>query len=324
MKDGFLRVAAATPEIKVADPVYNGNEILKLMEEGKKKGAKIMVFPELCLTGYTCGDLFLQDTLLENARNELRRLEEVSKGMDMLVFVGLPFEKGGKLYNVAAAVQNGQVLAFITKMNIPNYAEFYELRHFNPGPAVPETVLWGNREVPFGSNILLECGEIPELIVAGEICEDVWVMDPPSISHAKAGATVIINCSASDETTGKHLYRNSLISGQSARLVCGYVYANAGEGESTQDLVFGGHNMIAENGTVLASSRRFENSVIYGDLDLQRIRNERRKMNTFRTEAPGSRYVRVPVHIRKEDLELSRYIDPAPFVPSDGKARDAR
>ncbi len=324
MIDGFLRVAAATPQIKVADPVNNGNEILKLMEEGEKKGAKIMVFPELCLTGYTCGDLFLQDTLLESARNELKRLEEASAGMDMLAFVGLPFEKGGKLYNTAAAIQNGQVLAFITKMNIPNYAEFYELRHFNPGPAVPETVLWGNREVPFGSNILLECAEIPELIVAGEICEDVWVMDPPSISHAKAGATVIINCSASDETTGKHLYRNNLISGQSARLVCGYVYASAGEGESTQDLVFGGHNMIAENGTVLASSRRFENSVIYGELDLQRIRNERRRMNTFRTESLGNRYVRVPMHIRREELKLSRYIDPAPFVPSDEKERDAR
>ena len=187
----------------------------------------------------------------------LKKLIRRSEGHDVLFFVGLPWMKDGKLYNVAAAVHDGELLALITKKNIPNYSEFYELRHFTPGPDVPEPMEWDGRIVPFGSGILLRCVNLPELVVAGEICEDVWVMDPPSISHARAGATVIVNCSASSETAGKHVYRRSLIAGQSARLVCGYICANAGEGESTQDLVFGGHDLIAENGTVLAEFRRF-------------------------------------------------------------------
>lgn len=323
MKDGFIRVAAATPDIKVADPVGNRENILKHIEEAKEKGAKILVFPELCLTAYTCGDLFLQDSLIESAKEELRKLADATKGMDMLIFVGLPWEKGGKLYNVAAAIQNGELLGLVPKKHLPNYAEFYELRHFCPGNDGPDLVKWRGEYVPFGSRILFQCRNIPELTVAAEICEDVWVMDPPSITHAKAGATVIVNCSASDETTGKHLYRNSLISGQSARLVCGYIYANAGEGESTQDLVFGGHNMIAENGTVLAASRRFVNETIYGDLDLQRIKNERRRMTTFREEVLDT-YAIAEFDLEKEETELERFIDPMPFVPSEEGERSAR
>jgi len=323
MKDGFIRVAAATPNIKVADPVHNAGEVWKIVEEASGKGAKIIVFPELCLTGYTCGDLFLQDALIDAARDELRNLVEQSAGYDVLFFVGLPWQKDGKLYNAAAAIHDGELLAVITKTHIPNYAEFYELRHFNPGPTT-DVIEWDERIVPFGSNVLLRCTTIPELVVAGEICEDVWAMDPPSIAHAKAGATVIVNCSASDETTGKHLYRNSLISGQSARLVCGYIYANAGEGESTQDLVFGGHNIIAENGTVLAASKRFHNEVIYADMDLQRIRNERRKMTTFQVKNPKEVYDYMDFEMEMEDLELERFIDPAPFVPSDTGAREER
>lgn len=324
MRDGFIRVAAATPDIKVADPVHNAGEVWKMIEEGSEKGAKIMVFPELCLTGYTCGDLFLQDALIDKAKEELENLIGLSAGYDVLFFVGLPWQKDGKLYNVAAAVHDGELLAFITKTHIPNYAEFYELRHFNPGPAAPDVAEWGERLVPFGSNILLRCTSIPELVVAGEICEDVWAMDPPSTSHAKAGATVIVNCSASDETTGKHIYRNSLISGQSARLVCGYIYANAGEGESTQDLVFGGHNIIAENGNVLAASKRFHNGIIYADMDLQRIRNERRRMTTFQVKNPKEVYDYMDFELETEDIELDRFIDPAPFVPSDAGERNAR
>ena len=187
-----------------------------MIKEGNEKGAKIMVFPELCLTGYTCGDLFLQDVLVEKAKDELKKLIEKTEGLDMLAFVGLPWEKNGKLYNVAAAIWNGELLGLVTKMNMPNYSEFYELRHFNPGPKAPEEVEWNESFVPFGSNILFKCVNIPGLVIGGEICEDVWVMNPPSISHAMAGATVIINCSASDETTGKHIYRTNLISGQSA------------------------------------------------------------------------------------------------------------
>ena len=324
MKDGFIRVAAATPDIKVADPVYNAGKVWEMIEEGKEKGAKIMVFPELCLTGYTCGDLFLQDVLVEKAKDELKNLVKKTEGLDMLVFVGLPWEKNGKLYNVAAAVWNGELLGLVTKMNMPNYSEFYELRHFNPGPKAPEEEEWNESYVPFGSNILFKCVNIPGLVVAGEICEDVWVMNPPSISHAMAGATVIVNCSASDETTGKHIYRTNLISGQSARLVCGYIYANAGEGESTQDLVFGGHNIIAENGTILNASKRFANGVTYADLDLERIKNERRRMTTFQMTANTEDYDFVEFELDDEDLDLERYIDPAPFVPSDLATRASR
>lgn len=326
MKDGFIRVAAATPDIKVADPVFNAERVWEMIEEGKEKGAKVMVFPELCLTGYTCGDLFLQDVLVDKAKDELKKLIKKTEGMDMLAFVGLPWEKNGKLYNVAAAIWNGELLGLVTKTYMPNYSEFYELRHFNPGPIAPEEEEWNESYVPFGSNILFKCANIPGLVIAGEICEDVWVMNPPSIRHAMAGATVIINCSASDETTGKHLYRNSLISGQSARLVCGYIYANAGEGESTQDLVFGGHNIIAENGTILANSKRFSNGVIYADLDLERIRSERRRMTTFQMTANMEDYDFVEFEINDEELELEleRFIDPAPFVPSDEATRSER
>lgn len=167
-------------------------------------------------------------------------------------------DEGRKLYNVAAAIKDGELLGLVPKRHLPNYSEFYELRHFNPGPVKPDVVEWGESLIPFGSKILFRCTNIPELIVAAELCEDVWTMDPPSVSHAKAGATVIANCSASDETTGKAGYRETLIAGQSARLVCAYIYANAGEGESTQDLVFGGHDIIAENGNILAESERFK------------------------------------------------------------------
>lgn len=323
MRDGFIRVAAATPDIKVADPVSNRESIWRNIENARFRGAKILVFPELCLTAYTCGDLFLQDTLIQSAKEELGNLVDATKGMDMLIFVGLPWEKGGKLYNVAAAIQNGALLGLVPKKNLPNYSEFYELRHFWPGEDEPDLVKWRDDYVPFGTHILFQCETMPELTVAAEICEDVWVMDPPSITHAKAGATVIVNCSASDETTGKHLYRNSLVSGQSARLVCGYIYANAGEGESTQDLVFGGHNLIAENGTVLASSGRFVNETVYADMDLQRLKNERRRMTTFHEENPGN-YAIVSFSLEKEDLDLERFIDPMPFVPAGEAERSAR
>ena len=325
MKDGFIRVAAATPDIKVADPVYNEAQVWNMIEEGEKNGAKLMVFPELCLTGYTCGDLFHQDILVDTAADMLKKLIRRSEGHDVLFFVGLPWMTDGKLYNVAAAVHDGELLALITKKNIPNYSEFYELRHFTPGPDVPEPMEWDGRIVPFGSGILLRCVNLPELVVAGEICEDVWVMDPPSISHARAGATVIVNCSASSETAGKHVYRRSLIAGQSARLVCGYICANAGEGESTQDLVFGGHDLIAENGTVLAESRRFENGMILADLDLKRICSERRRMTTFQVENPREQYDYMDFELEMEDLkELKRPVDPSPFIPSGAAERNER
>lgn len=325
MRHGFIRTAALTPKIQVADTRANGEETIRLAREAAGKGAKLLVFPELGITGYTCSDLFLQELLLKSAREELFHIARETKDLDALLFVGLPWEKDGKLYNVAAALCGGHLLGLVPKLNIPNYGEFYERRHFTPGEAEVEDI-WVSEEedyVPFGMNLLFTCEELPGLCVAAEICEDVWVPNPPSIRHALAGATVIVNCSASDETTGKNLYRESLIAGQSARLVCGYIYANAGEGESSQDLVFGGHNIIAENGTILAESARFTNETIYGELDIARLVGERRRMTTFRTRAEGS-YIEVGFHLKQEDTELSRYVDPAPFVPGKDSDRQRR
>ena len=328
MRHGFIRTAAVTPKIHVADTKGNGAETIRLASEAAEHGAKIIVFPELGITGYTCSDLFLQELLLKSAREELFHIARETADLDALIFVGLPWEKDGKLYNVAAALCGGHLLGLVPKLHLPNYGEFYELRHFTPGNQEVEDV-WVPEEgedgdyINFGTKLLFTCEELPGLSVAAEICEDVWVPNPPSIGHALAGATVIVNCSASDETTGKNLYRESLIGGQSARLVCGYIYANAGEGESSQDLVFGGHNIIAENGTILAESERFTSETIYAELDIARLVGERRRMTTFRTD--NSRpYVEVGFHLKKEDTELSRYVDPAPFVPGSDSDRQRR
>ena len=282
-----------------------------------------MVFPELVLTGYTCGELFNQKPLLTKAREELKKLVDFTAGSDMLVFAGVPWEYNNKLYNTAAAIQDGELLALIPKMCLPNYSEFYELRYFNPGFEKPVAVPWEDGYVLMGSKILFNCANVENLVVGAEICEDVWVLNPPSIGHASAGATVIVNCSASDETTGKSDYRRSLISGQSARLLCGYIYANAGEGESTQDLVFGGQNIIAENGTMLAESRRFENETAYADMDLERLECERRRMTTYQT-AGRENYVFIDFSLYEDENRPERFIDPSPFVPQDEESRNRR
>lgn len=329
MKDGFFRVAAATPKVKVADPVHNREEICRLIEEGEKMGAGMMVFPELCLTAYTCGDLFLQDTLVRRAREELKKIAAFTSDKHMLVVVGLPWEHCGKLYNAAAVICKGRLLAVIPKTNIPNYNEFYEQRHFAAGMSEPAVTDWADDFVPIGTRILFRCSDVPGLTLGVEICEDVWVPSPPSISHAMAGATVIANCSASDEVVGKDSYRRELIGGQSARLICGYVYANAGEGESTQDLVFGGHNIIAENGTLLAVSRRFVPETVYADMDLDRINGERRRTNTY-PAADSENYVILDFSLNTEKMErvqekkLLRTIDSRPFVPHDETERSRR
>jgi NAD+ synthase (glutamine-hydrolysing) len=322
MKHGYIRVAAATPDVKVADPQFNRENIVRLIREGIERNTKIMVFPELCLTAYTCADLFGQDALLTKAKEELKVIVKETQGSDLLAFIGLPWERDGKLYNTAAAVQNGRILGLIPKTNLPNYSEFYELRYFEPGNKKPVMVSWEGYEIPMGTDLLFACKDIPGLVIGTEICEDAWVPNPPSIRHAVAGATVIVNCSASDETTGKDLYRRSLITGHSASLVCGYIYANAGEGESTQDLVFGGQNLIAENGLLLAESKRFGNETIYADMDLERLIHERRRMTTF-PAADRENYLVIPFAMEQVELDLKRRIDPRPFVP-DGEAERNR
>ncbi len=323
MKHGFIKVAAATPDIRVADVDYNKEKICALLREACNEGAKIIVFPELCVTGYTCGDLFTQDILLKAAKEALLEIAGFTKDRDALVFVGVPLSVGGKLYNVAAALNNGKIIGLTTKTFLPNYAEFYEMRQFTPGPDRAQYIQFAGEQVPFGPQILFCDTDMDELIVSAEICEAVWSPVPPSIFAALEGATVIVNCSASDETIGKDTYRRELIAGQSARLIAGYVYANAGEGESTTDVVFGGHNIIAENGTVLKEARRYHNEIIYSEFDLQRIISERRKNTTFQT-AEGYSLIRVPFHIKNEKTKLTRQFPRRPFVPSDERARAQR
>jgi len=323
MWQGFVKTAAATPKIKVADCSYNSDVICQLITTMSEARSKIMVFPELSITGYTCGDLFWQTLLLEEAKRELAKIIQHTENIDALVFVGLPLEKEQKLYNVAAAINRGRLLGFVPKTHLPNYNEFYEARHFTKAPTDNSTVIFEGIEVPFGTKLLFACEEMPDLIASAEICEDVWAPNPPSINHALAGAVVIANLSASDETVGKVTYRNQLITGQSSRLLCGYIYANAGEGESTTDIVFGGHNIIAENGVMLAESKRFENEVIYGDIDIKRLRSERRRMTTFQTAERGT-YQKIIFHITPEETKLNRIFAKMPFVPSDSEDRAKR
>ena len=323
MRHGFVKVAAATPDIRVADVEFNTGKICEAIGKACEMRAKIIAFPELCVTGYTCGDLFTQDALLEAAHDALLRIAEYTADKDILAFVGTPLPVRGKLYNVAAAMNRGKIIGFTTKTFLPNYAEFYEMRQFTPGPDQAGYILFEGEQIPFGPQILFEAEGVEELIVSAEICEDVWSPVPPSIQAAIEGATVIVNCSASDETIGKDTYRRELISGQSARLIAGYVYANAGEGESTTDVVFGGHNIIAENGAVLKEARRYQNEIIYSELDLKRIVSERRKNTTFQAD-PDGKLLRVPFTVGKEDVKLTRVFPKKPFVPSDERARAER
>lgn len=327
MKHGFIKAAAVTPEIKVADTVYNAERIILGIEEAAGNGAKILVFPELCITGYTCGDLFLQELLLRKAEEGLLAIAEHTRGIDALIFVGLPIRRENKLYNAAASIYEGKILGFIPKANIPAYAEFYESRHFTGGNREPVEYVMRNggeeERIPFGTNLLFEIEGIEGLKVGCEICEDIWVADSPANAHAKAGATVIVNLSASDETVGKDEYREMLVKSSSARNIAGYIYTSAGEGESSQDLVFGGHNIIAENGTVLAQSKRFGNQIVYGDIDIHRLCHERRRMTTYRQEG-AERYLTVKVPMRREKTEITRTFDRMPFVPEEKGKRDKR
>ena len=322
MKQGFVKVASATPRIRVADPVYNAQVICEQAKEAAEHGAKIVVFPELCITGYTCNDLFLQELLLEKAKEALLTIAEETGQLETLFLVGLPVDKDGRLYNVAAVLYRGRILGMIPKKNIPMYAEFYEGRHFTPGEETVTEYRLGKQVIPFGSNLLFRCEELPELILGCELCEDLWVAEPPSTSHALMGATVIANLSASNETVSEDDYRTLLIKASSARLLCGYIYTSAGEGESTQDLVFGGHDLIAENGVVLAESERFTKGILYSEIDVKKLISERRRMSTF--ETTNGNYQEIYFSLEEEETKLTRYIDPMPFVPGSKEDREKR
>ncbi|MCC8161050.1 MAG: NAD(+) synthase [Oscillospiraceae bacterium] len=323
MKDGFIKCAAATTDIRVADTDYNTENIIKAVNDAAKTGIKLIVFPELCITGYTCGDLFLQKTLLDGAKESLIKIAGDTKNLDIITIVGLPYAVNQKLYNCAAVINGGHIKGLVPKLNIPNYSEFYETRHFTAGAGRAEYVNINGEEVPFGANILFKTDACADFVLAVEICEDLWTALPPSTNHTAAGATVIANLSASNEVIAKDEYRELLVRSQSARLYCGYIYSSAGYGESTTDLVFSGDNIVAENGTILARSRRFRNECVYSELDLERLVSERKKSNTYMVSTNDD-YIIVNLDITPTETKLTRYVEKQPFVPSDNKKREKR
>ena len=328
MKDGFICVAAGTPKIRVADCRFNAEQIFTMMREADKQGVKILALPELCLTGYTCGDLFLQDTLLDGAAEGLRTILEATRNLEVLTAIGMPVRAGGKLFNCAVVIQKGEVLAAVPKTYLPNYGEFYEKRWFESGENLDghmsvslQAADGGKVYLGLGQSII-DCPAVPGLKVGVEICEDLWACDPPSRRLAEAGATVILNLSASNEVVGKAAYRRQLVAGQSGRLCCGYVYADAGEGESTTDLVFTGHNMIAENGAMLAE-RRFTTGLTIADIDVQRLTYERRRLTTFPAERDAALCWN-EAEFTPCETKIRRYVSPTPFIPENAADRANR
>ncbi|MCR4670076.1 MAG: NAD(+) synthase [Saccharofermentans sp.] len=321
MKDGFLRVGAATPEIRVGDCAYNSDNIIECVKQAAANDCSLLVFPELCITGYTCGDLFLSDTLINAAKDSLMRIAEETKDLDIAFVVGIPVRLNNKLYNCGASVCKGRIMGFSPKTNIPNYSEFYELRHFIPFDEEYPDMIFGNMETLMGK-LIYDNSVCPRFSYAVEICEDLWATESPSLSYCIEGANIICNLSASDEVIGKEEFRRDLVKMQSAKCCCVYIYADCGYGESTQDLIFSGHNIIAENGKILAESKLFENGIIYADVDLQRIASDRRRMNTFKVESRES--FRETFDFEPKDIELKRFVSKTPFVPEDNNELDDR
>ena len=323
MKHLFLKAAAASPDLKVADPAYNAKKIVEIIASQAEKGTELLVFPELSLSGYTCGDLFLQKTLLQGCLDALKVVAESTKGHTMLVFVGLPIAYEDKLYNCAAAVHDGKVRALVAKSYFPNHNEFYELRHFSSGReflGAGAVRLWEHAWASISPNVLIYDEKHPEVKIGCELCEDLWVPTSPSISHCKHGASVIVNLSASNELVGKRDYRHTLIAAHSGKNLCAYVYCGAGEGESVSDMVFAGNSMIYENGACLAESAPFSGEVCEGEIDVGFLLNERRRKTSYRNcdgplASAQEEYVQCPANFLSDaDLTL-RKVDPTPFVP---------
>ncbi len=320
MKYGFVKVSAVTPEVRVADCSFNACEIIKNIK--KTEDAKVIVFPELAVTGYTCGDLFFQETLIRDAELAVLRIAEESKNVDSLIIVGAPVSVCHKLYNAAVILYRGKILAIVPKMHLPTYAEFYDARYFAPGNARTEFISWGNDTVPFGTNIIVRDKNMKNFALAIEICEDIWTVSPPSNMHAAAGATIIANLSASSESAGKSKYRKNLVSMQSSSLMCGYIYSSSGTGESTADVVYSGDSMICEKGTLLARGTLFKDEIVTSEIDVDMLAYERRRTSTF------VRFTEKDYHIVETDFEmaetnLTRKVEKLPFVQKDNEYFEA-
>ena len=333
MKYGFVKTACASPRLKVADCNFNSEQIICAAKDAAKNGASVIVFPELSITGYTCGDLFFQRTLQNASEVQLKRIISETAKLDSVIFVGLPVPRAEGIYNCAAAIKGGELLALFAKSYLPNYGEFYERRHFTPFQQNMNTQFIdfaGFEEVPFGTDILIQDEKDSAITIGCELCEDLWVPVPPSSRHILAGATIIANLSGGNEIIGKADYRRSLVKSHSARSLCAYLYANAGLDESTQDMVFAGHNLISENGTLLAESSLFSGETIYADIDVERLCQERRRTTSFGFSANNNTFnsnyviVQSKMNVEKAAGEFSRYVDPHPFVPSDKDKRTQR
>ncbi len=322
MQHGFIKVAAATPRIKVANPYFNAERALDVIRRGADKNAKIIVLPELSLTGATSNDLFLQDILRKESKNALEWLAQETAKVDALIFVGLPWKKGNKLYNVAAVLNQGKVLALIPQTYVPNFGDRDGQRYFAPAEDYLEYVTAFGYDIPFGNKILLQSDDLEEFTVGCEIGEDLFSIIPPAQNHVMAGATIIVNLSASGEMVAADEYRRTAVVTTSKRLSAGYVMSGAGEGESTQDLVFFGHKIIAENGNLLSEGFDFEEEIICQDIDVFRLMHERVRKNTFKNQ--DKNYIRVNFHVKTEECVLDRKFNNMPFIPQNEEERNIR
>ena len=324
MHHGYISCACAAPALRVADCAYNAAETVKWLEEAHAQGVQLLVFPELGLTGYTCGELFLQKALLDGAMDALMTVKEATEGKSMVVFVGLPVQWNHKLYNCAAVLHDGSILGLVPKTHLPNYGEFYEQRWFTPATEdLCVTLDLGGEAVLLMPNQIFPCLNVPELVLGCELCEDLWAPNPPSVQQALDGATVIVNLSASNEVVGKDSYRRDLVKNQSARLSCAYLYCSCGDGESTTDLVFSGHQLLCEDGTLLAERRDRTPGMVKTEIDVHKLDGERRRRNTFPAQAVR-KGESAAFYLEEWETVLTRFVDPMPFVPADTAARDGR
>lgn len=325
MKYGYVKVATVTPKIEVANCEYNGEQVIKLIDKANKEKVKVLVFPELCLTGYTCGDLFLHDVLIKSAKDQLMKIVNYTKGIDILIALGLPFARNSKLYNVVAIIQDGKLLGLVPKKHIPNHGDMNESRYFNPGNHKAVYISVEGYQVPMGTNLLLRCKNRKELVISVEVGEDQLAPIPPAIIHASKGSTVILNPSASPRTIGKGSYIRDLLRMQSAGLISGYIKSDAGEGESTTDLVFSGHNIIAENGKILGESNFSHSKLLISEIDFDKLYNDRRRNSIYKMREQDD-YVIIDFEfdIKEEVTKLTRKVNPSAFIPDKLEDREER
>ena len=323
MKYGFIKVASATPKIRVADCKTNTINIIEQIKEAHKNGASLVVFPELCVTGYTCSDLFYQRVLLNAAEKSVEKILKETADLDIISITGVPVAIESALYNCAAVIYKGDILGIVPKVNIPNYSEFYEVRHYTSGKNLYDEISYAGVETIISDNLVFCCDKMCDFSFGVEVCEDLWVAASPSVEHAKHGATIICNPSTSDDVIGKAQYRRDLVKMQSGKLCCAYIYSDSGFGESTTDMVFSGQNIISENASLLAESKRFTTGIIYADIDVRKLSAERRKTNTF-TKSDDNNFTSVYFDMPLKHTELTREFSQTPFIPSNKSDLDAR